>query len=73
MTGRRLWGLGTGMWNEYIAGTSQVLVVTYVSEGQQLPETTGTVIIQKSGLTPIADWVCAGVPLPLDPVRPVMQ
>lgn len=64
MTGRRLWGLGTGIWQEFIAGTPQVLVVRQTTNEQLLPIASNSVIVRKLGFGPISDWVDAGVPLP---------
>lgn len=64
MTGRRLWGLGTSIWQEFIAGTPQVLVVRQTTNEQLLPIASNSVVVRKLGFGPIADWVDAGAPLP---------
>ena len=64
MTGRRLWGVGVSVWQEFIAGTPQVLVVTHATDTQLLPIASDNVVVRKLGFGPIADWVDAGAPLP---------
>lgn len=64
MTGRRLWGLGTSIWQEFIIGTPQVLVVRQTTNEPPLPIASNNVVVRKPGFGPIADWVDAGAPLP---------
>ena len=64
MTGRRQWGIGTGIWQEFIVGTPQVLVVRQTEGEARLPVASENVVVRKPGFGPIADWVEAGAPLP---------
>ena len=64
MTGRRLWGVGTSAWQEFIIGTPQVLVVRQTANEQRLPVASDNVVVLKAGFGPISDWVDAGAPLP---------
>ena len=64
ITGRRLWGMGTSAWQEFIVGTPQVLVVRQATNEQRLPVASDNVVVRKVGLGPISNWVDVGAPLP---------
>lgn len=64
MTGRRNWGVGFDIWQEFVAGTPQVLVVRHARNEQLLPVVSDNVVVRKAGFNSIANWVNAGTPLP---------